>query len=71
METFKNGVKQCTCPHHRLNGLLIALAALAYLLGNLEVITTQLANTIWPVLVMIVGLNKSLARGMCKCCSVP
>lgn len=58
----------CRCPHHRLNGLLVALAGLAYLLGNLEIITMHLANTIWPICVIIVGLNKSVGRYMCKCC---
>ena len=63
--------KQCRCPHHRFNGFLLALAALAFLLGNLDVITMHLANIIWPVCVMIIGVNKSLMRGMCKCCSQP
>lgn len=67
---MENG-KVCKCPHHRVNGMLVALAALAYLLGHLEVISMDHANTVWPVLIMIVGLNKSFARGMCKCCATP
>jgi len=69
--TNNNGSKNCACPHHRVNGLLVALAALSFLLGNLEVISMHVVNIIWPVLVMIVGVNKSIARGMCKCCTSP
>ncbi len=58
----------CKCPHHKANGLFVALAGLAYLLGNLEVISMYLANIIWPICVILVGLNKSLGRNICKCC---
>ena len=65
------GSKVCSCPHHRVNGIFVALAALAYLLGQTGTISMEHANYAWPVLIMLVGLNKAFSRGMCKCCSQP
>ncbi len=58
----------CRCPHHKMNGIFIALAGLAFLLANLDVIPMQMANVIWPSLVILVGLTKAFGRKICKCC---
>ncbi len=66
MGSMSNG--KCGCPHHKLNGILIFLAALTFLLGHLEVITMQMAHIVWPSLIMVFGLQKSFGRTVCKCC---
>lgn len=60
--------KMCGCPHHKIVPLGIVLIGLVFLLQTLGVITAYAANIAWPVLVMLIGLQKMM-RGMCTCCS--
>jgi hypothetical protein len=50
--------------------LFILLIGLDFLLANLGVLSQGFLNVSWPILVMLVGLQK-MAGGMCKCCSRP
>jgi len=58
---------QCSCAHHKVGGVLIILFALTFLLGNLEMISKQIVDITWPILVGIGGVFK-LMQGSCKCC---
>ncbi|MEK7299015.1 MAG: DUF5668 domain-containing protein [Candidatus Margulisiibacteriota bacterium] len=59
--------KRCGCVCHRTIGVLVALVGLTFLLRELGTISTHLANMIWPILIIGIGLKKSF-RGMCRCC---
>lgn len=59
--------KVCACPHHKMLSLLTVVFGLVFLLGGLNVLTSQTVNIIWPILVIIAGGTK-LFEEMCKCC---
>ncbi len=58
---------QCQCPCHKFKGLLVILLGLVFLLGNYGVLTPEIVNTTWPILIILIGV-KMLGRGFCKCC---
>ncbi len=57
----------CRCTHHSMVPLMVALIGLAFLLGELGVLTMHTVNIIWPILLIIAGGTK-MSRRMCKCC---
>ena len=59
--------KSCGCMHHAIVPILVALLGVAFLLLNLNIITMQVVNIVWPVLLILAGLFKACGR-MCKCC---
>lgn len=59
---------KCGCPCHKVPGILIALIGLTFLLGALNVLTPHIVEITWPILLILLGL-KTMAGGMCKCCS--
>lgn len=67
-EKCKDG-KKCCCPCHKVNGVLIALIGLSFLLGHLEVISEKIVGIAWPVLLILLGLKNSFGKSKCKCCS--
>jgi hypothetical protein len=62
--------KKCGCPCHKAVGVLILLIGLTFLLGTLNVIGEHTVALVWPVLLILIGLKKTLG-GMCKCCAKP
>ena len=58
----------CGCPHHKMVPLFITLIGLVFLLKTLGTISMGFADVAWPVLLILVGLQKMFGR-MCKCCS--
>lgn len=64
------GQKTCNCPHHKMIPLGIVLIGLVFLLGALGVLAMSTVNITWPIIVILIGLQKMM-RGMCKCCSRP
>lgn len=71
MEQMNNGSMgsgMCKCPHHKTTPVLIVLFGLLFLLGALDVFTSEFVAVTWPILVILGGLSK-LTSGMCKCCS--
>lgn len=58
----------CKCPHHKFVPMLITLIGVAFLLQALDVLTASFVATAWPVLLILIGLQKMFA-GMCSCCS--
>ena len=57
----------CCCPCHKMNGILIALIGLTFLLGAFEVLSQKVVSITWPILLILLGL-KNAGKGMCKCC---
>ncbi len=57
----------CACPCHKSVGVLIILFGLTFLLGAFDIISARMVSLIWPTLIVLVGLKKTMT-GMCKCC---
>jgi hypothetical protein len=64
-----DGKNICGCPHHKMVPLFIFLIGLAFILERLAIISSSLTSLIWPVLIMLIGLQK-MSGGMCKCCKI-
>jgi hypothetical protein len=60
--------KKCGCPHHKMVPIFIALIGLTFLLNAVWVLSDQAAAVIWPILLILIGLQK-IFGGMCQCCS--
>ncbi len=67
-ECCSTGAGMCKCPHHKMVPLCITLIGLAFLLHALGVLSSSFLEIAWPVLVMLIGLMKLGAGGMCSCC---
>ena len=63
------GTKGCKCPCHKALGILIALIGIVFLLGTYDVVSAKFVGTVWPILLILIGLKKICPKGMCKCCS--
>ncbi len=57
----------CRCPHHAIVPILITLIGLAFLLQAFAVLSPRFVEIAWPILLVLIGLNKLIA-GKCKCC---
>lgn len=60
--------KACGCPCHMMNGILVGLLGLTFLLGNLSVLSAKVVGIAWPSLLILLGLKNSVGKGRCKCC---
>ncbi len=54
--------KMCRCPHHKVNGIVVILFGLTFLLGNYNVLNAMQIGTIWPILIIVAGCGM-----LCKC----
>ncbi len=63
----QNKVGACQCPHHKMVPALVVLFGLVFLLKGLNVLSPNVTNVVWPVLVVLVGLMK-MSQSKCKCC---
>ncbi len=61
----------CGCVCHKFPGILIALIGLTFLLGHFDIITSYNVNTIWPILLILIGIVKAFKGDLCKCCCRP
>ena len=61
--------KACGCVCHKFNGILVAVLGLDFLLGQLDVISQKVVGTVWPIVVILLGLSNSIGKGKCKCCN--
>lgn len=50
-------------------GMLIAFIGVVFLLHHFNVVDKETLEVMWPLLLILVGLNKAYGKGMCKCCS--
>ena len=57
----------CKCPHHKTIPMLVVLFGVLFLLGSLNVLTMQMVNISWPILVIVAGGMKMMGS-KCKCC---
>jgi hypothetical protein len=55
----------CKCGHHKTVPICIILIGLAFLLGRLNILTSEAVAMIWPVLIIVIGVTKLMK---CKCC---
>ncbi len=60
--------KKCGCPHHKMVPLFIVLIGLVFLLKALAGLDAHTADILWPLLLILIGLQKMFG-GMCKCCA--
>jgi hypothetical protein len=59
--------EKCACPCHMMPGILIALFGLTFVLKNLGVYSDNVNNWIWPIILLVGGLQHILGA-RCKCC---
>lgn len=59
----------CKCPHHKVVPVLIVLLGLVFLLQAMGTISSDFASLAWPVVIILIGLQK-LFGGMCSCCNM-
>ena len=60
--------QKCPCPHHKMIPIFLVLLGLSFLLTVMGVISTTVNNYVWPILVILIGLQK-IFEGRCTCCS--
>lgn len=58
---------KCRCPHHKMVPLFIILIGLVFLAKGLGWLAPATADLLWPIGLVLVGLQKILG-GLCKCC---
>lgn len=58
---------ECSCGCHKMFGLFVALFGLVFLLRAFDVFSMHVADILWPVVVILAGLQK-MTCGFCKCC---
>jgi hypothetical protein len=59
----------CGCTHHKMVPLFIIIIGVIFLLGATGNITMQWVNILWPIALILLGLQK-MVGGMCKCCGM-
>ena len=57
----------CACPCHKMMGIFVMLFGATFLVGGLGIVSQQVVNIVWPIIVILAGLKK-MCPGMCKCC---
>lgn len=67
MDMQQTGQK-CNCFHHKLVPIFIVLLGVLFLLGAMDVIAAHTVSVVWPVIVILAGLQKLMGHN-CKCCS--
>ena len=63
----KMGMNMCKCPHHSMLPLLVIAFGAVFLLGQWNILTMAAVNTLWPLIVIAVGIMKLMGK-KCKCC---
>lgn len=66
MEQNQMGQK-CACPHHKMIPAGIIIIGLLFLLRGLGVISAEVNDIAWPIVLILIGLQK-MFKNMCKCC---
>ena len=60
--------KKCPCPHHKMVPIFLILIGLTFLLNALMVLSNQVTAILWPILLILIGLQK-IFESRCSCCS--
>lgn len=66
MDQAQTGLK-CPCTHHKMVPVYLIVLGLLFLLTALDVISSDVTDVIWPVLLILIGLQK-LLQSRCNCC---
>lgn len=67
METSQTPEGKCSCPCHCMTGVFIVLIGLTFLLGAFNVLSARVVEVTWPILIILLGVQKICGR-KCKCC---
>ncbi len=67
MDQAQTGIK-CRCMHHKMVPVYLILLGLLFLLTALDVISSDVTNIVWPIFIILIGLQK-LLQNRCNCCS--
>jgi len=59
---------KCGCPCHALPAVFVVALGVTFLLRALDVLSNHAAGIIWPIIVILAGLQMLFGR-MCKCCA--
>jgi hypothetical protein len=57
----------CSCSHHKVMPILVVLLGLSFLLTALHVYSAGVNSIIWPIILILAGLQKMFSR-KCSCC---
>lgn len=68
MQNNGQGYPTCNCPHHKVIPGLIALLGLLFFLHAFGVFSQHVVDIIWPLIVLLIGVNKMFMH-KCNCCS--
>ena len=66
MDQEKMGQK-CSCMHHTMVPMFLILLGLIFLLNSLGVLSNATTGIIWPIVLILIGLQKIMGM-KCKCC---
>ena len=66
---FHKGAKgdSCQCPHHKMIPLFIVLIGLLFLIKAFGAFDAQTVAILWPLLLILIGLQKMFGSA-CSCC---
>ncbi|MBU6447924.1 hypothetical protein KGQ24_03750 [Patescibacteria group bacterium] len=67
MDQNQMGAK-CSCPHHKMGAIWIILFGLLFLLAATGVISDYVNSILWPIVVILFGLQK-IFNHKCHCCN--
>ena len=68
MENQPTHSNSCSCPHHKVVPLAVALIGALFFLENIGVLGSGIVNVLWPPGVLAARPAKAFGRG-CKCCA--
>ncbi|MBI5654266.1 hypothetical protein HZC53_01230 [Candidatus Uhrbacteria bacterium] len=57
----------CKCPHHKVVPVLITFIGVLFLFKAVGYLSASSVDLAWPVLLIIIGLQKTFGS-MCRCC---
>ncbi|TSC76566.1 MAG: hypothetical protein G01um101431_699 [Parcubacteria group bacterium Gr01-1014_31] len=67
MENQPMHSNSCSCPHHKVVPLAVALIGALFFLQNIGVLGSGIVNVLWPLALLAAGLTKAFGSS-CKCC---
>lgn len=59
---------KCQCPHHKMVPIFVILIGLTFLLNTFNVLTAYVTGILWPILLILIGLQK-IFETKCSCCN--
>jgi uncharacterized membrane protein len=59
--------QKCSCMHHKMVPMYIILIGLIFLLNGLGILSGIATGILWPIVLILIGLQKIVGR-KCPCC---